>query len=240
MEHPEDEEEESGDEGGRDLMVEDLPQEAGIRGARKLNSDQPDRFFLRFSDAYLVHVPGTSTLQIITENNVLSYGGDWEVVQIYGYLYHMRQRNWQNGDFFWKVNTSRREVYMVRHGTWGQIGPASSTWTISSIGVDNVGSSMNPSQFFLRLRDAYLVYRPQYTSLQIAAANCVLSYGGDWEAINMKTYLFHMRQYNWSIGDFYWKINTSRMEAYRVRGGPFAGYGGEYQPMPDMTVQPFY
>jgi hypothetical protein len=82
--------------------------------------EDPTRFLLRFSDAYLVHVPGTSTLQITAVGNVLSYGKDWQVKQMQPYLYHMRQNVWKG--FYWKVNTSRKEVYRVRGGTFGKLG----------------------------------------------------------------------------------------------------------------------
>ncbi len=80
----------------------------------------PKRFLLRFSDAYLVHQPGTTTLQITAVGNVLSYGKDWQVKQMQPYLYHMRQNVWKG--FYWKVNTSRKEVYWVRGGTFGKLG----------------------------------------------------------------------------------------------------------------------
>ena len=94
-----------------------------------VHAQAPQRFFLRFSDAYLVHVPGSTTLQITTVGNVLSYGGDWQVKQMKPYLYHMRQKVWK--DFYWKVNTSRKEVYRITGGTFGKLGGQSEVLNIT-------------------------------------------------------------------------------------------------------------
>ena len=84
------------------------------------STNNPDRFLLRFPDAYLAYNPGNKSLQIIAEGAVLSYGGDWEVKKMKDYLVHLRQKMWK--DFYWKVNTSRKKVYKVRNGTFGQLG----------------------------------------------------------------------------------------------------------------------
>jgi hypothetical protein len=78
------------------------------------------RFLLKFQDAYLVHQPGRSGLQIAAQGNVLSYGNDWQVRQLKPYLFHLKQNAWK--DFYWKVNTSRKEAYRVKGGQFGQMG----------------------------------------------------------------------------------------------------------------------
>ena len=188
---------------------------------------EPERFLLRFSDAYLVYQPSTGVLQIVTESNVLSYGNDWEVIQVYPYLYHMRLRTWSG--FYWKVNTSRREVYEVTGGSFGSLG--GSERPIANVTVDAVGTGdvVPPDRFFLRFSDSYLVYVPSSAVLQIIASNYVLSYGADWRVVKIYDYLYHMRQNNWV--DFYWKINTSRREANRVRGAALETLGGTLEGM---------
>lgn len=84
------------------------------------SQNAPNRFFLRFADAYLVHVPGTKTLQISAQGNVLSYGQDWDIRQINPYIYDLRQANWR--DFYWRVNTSLQSVYRVINGAFGRDG----------------------------------------------------------------------------------------------------------------------
>ncbi len=59
---------------------------------------EPTRFFLDFVDAYLVYEPGSRILQIATEGNVLSYGGDWEKCNMKPYLFHLRKKGWK--DFY--------------------------------------------------------------------------------------------------------------------------------------------
>jgi hypothetical protein len=81
---------------------------------------RPERVLLRFGSAYLVHVPGEETLQIIGAGAVLSRGEDWSVCRLKPYLYHLRQANWR--DFFFQVNTSRRQIWKVEDGVFCRLG----------------------------------------------------------------------------------------------------------------------
>lgn len=174
-------------------------------------SEEPDRFLLRFTDAYLVHETDGGAPQIAAEGNVVSYGQDWEIVRVRQFLYHMRQRNWR--DFYWKVNTSRREAYRVRGGEFGELGGEEER--IDSIAVDPVGDANDPTRFFLRFNDAYLVHAPDNGTLQIAAAGNVLSYGSDWTVDQIEPWIYTLRQDVWR--GFRWKVNTAREIAYRVK-----------------------
>lgn len=89
-------------------------------------------------------------------------------------------------------------------------------------------------RFFVDFKNAYLVYVPKYKSIQVVFDKNVVTYGGDWEKCNMKPYLYHLRQKVWK--GFYWKINTSRKEAYRVTGGSFCKLGGKEQKL-QMSVR---
>ncbi len=199
-------------------------------GGSSADQVAPERFLVNLNDAYLVHTPGTNSLQIASQGNVLSYGGDWEIVQMRPFLYHLRQQNWQG--FYWKVNTSRQEVYRVEGGTFGELG---GTDEVLNIGVEPVDSPDAPTRFFLRFNDAYLVYVPGNGTLQVAATGNVLSYGNDWQSVQMQPYLYHLRQNNWQ--GFYWKVNTSRQEVYRVEGGTFGELGGTEEVL-NLTVEP--
>lgn len=179
----------------------------------------PQRFFLDFVDAYLVHEPG-GVLQIATEQMVLSYGSDWERVQVKPYLFHLRLKTWQG--FYWLVNTDRKELYRVNGTHFGSIGDASQQ-KLNCV-VDVVGGGMSPTRFFLRFKGAYLVFVPGSKSLQIAAYQNVLSYGGDWQGCQIKPYLYDLKQNVWQ--GFHWKINTSRKQAFKITSGSFCHMGG--------------
>jgi hypothetical protein len=90
-----------------------------------------------------------------------------------------------------------------------------------------------PQRFFLDFDESRLIYKPATKTLQIAAGDKVLSYGGDWEKCQLKPYLYHFRQKVWK--GFYWKVNTSRKEVYRVTGGTFCQLGGSEQKI-NITV----
>jgi hypothetical protein len=187
---------------------------------------QPDRFTLKFSDAYLVYSPPTGTLQVAAESTVLSYGADWEVVTLKPYLYHLRLKTWSG--FYWKV------VYKVTGGTFGTLGGTDTK--IGGIAVEPVGGSDTsaPERFFLRFSDAKLVYAPGTGTLQISASGYVLSYAGDWKVVKIYDYLYHLRESVWK--NFYWKVNTSRKEVYKVTGGTFGKLGGTDTKIGGITV----
>jgi hypothetical protein len=101
-----------------------------------------------------------------------------------------------------------------------------SNWTKTGV------SEVSLKRFLLRFRNGYLVYKPGSGSPQIVAQSNVLSYGNDWQIKQMKPYLFHLKQKFWK--DFYWKVNTSRKEVYRIKGGTFGQYGGQSQ---DLNIR---
>ncbi len=99
----------------------DTPMNVSLDVVGGSNNVPPTRFFIRFNDAYLIYVIESQSIQIVAQNMVLSYASDWNKAQIYPYLFHIRLATWQG--FFWKVNTSRKELIEVRNGTFGAIAP---------------------------------------------------------------------------------------------------------------------
>jgi hypothetical protein len=171
----------------------------------------PKRFLLNFNDAYLIYFPSSKILQIAAQGNVLSYGTDWKKAKVKSYLYHLKQKFWKN--FYWKVNTSKKEVYKVTGGTFGALGGTSQKLDIQVIAP---GGSSTPNKFQLLFSKSYLVYVPQSKSLQIAAHGMVLSYGSDWQKCNFNGITYHLKQNAWS--NFYWRVITENPVAHRVRG----------------------
>lgn len=197
---------------------------ASTQGNQEQNQNQPTaslkRFKLMFADSYLIHQPSNNILQISTQGKVLSSGSDWQVAKLKPYLYHLKQKAWKN--FFWAVNTSRKEVYRVKGGQFGSIGGQKNKLGIR---VEPVGSPGNPTRFKLLFDDAYLVYQVDRPNLQISAQGTVLSYGNDWQVRQLKPYLFHLKHNTWK--HFFWKVNTSRKEVSHVKDGQFGRIGGQ-------------
>ena len=102
----------------------------------------PTRFTLQFTDANLIYVRSTRLVQIAAQGNVLSTGHDWQKAEVYPYLIHIRHQNWS--DFYWKVNTSRKEIYEQRGGTFGSI--SGGTQTLLSFPVTVFGQQ--PAQTY--------------------------------------------------------------------------------------------
>jgi len=179
----------------------------------------PDRFMLDFTDAYLVFSNPSKSIQIAAQNSVLSYGSDWEKCQLKPYLYHIRQKFWKG--FYWKINTSRKEVYEVTGGTFCQLGGNEKKLNIR-VDVVGGGSAGAPDRFFLRFPKAYLVYKTSTKSIQVVAGNKVLSYGQDWNKCNLSSSVFHLKQNVWK--GFYWQVNTSKKKVWK-NSGPFCKKG---------------
>lgn len=179
---------------------------------------QGSDFRLDFKDAYLVYEPpaggggGKGTLQIAAELNVLSYGNDWDVAQLKPFLFHLRLNSWSG--FYWKVNTSRREIYKVTGGTFGALGGTETA--ITDITVDPVGDINAPERFMLRFANSYLIKPTSSAHPQIIASGMVLSYGADWTITqdSSSPWVYHLSESVWK--GFSWKANLRRLRAYRV------------------------
>jgi len=209
-------------------QVKDVQKKAVMKATRL----QVTNYVLRLPDAYIVYEPARDVFQIAALGAVLSYGDGWERVQVKPYLFHIRHKSW--GNHFWKVNTSRKEAYLVWGGVFGRIGtnpgatPAREVdGDREDIMVEVVGGSPDdvPERFLVHFAEADLYFDPGARDLRLAAAGMTLSPCDDWEACSLKDYLFHVRLKTWK--DFYWKINTDRMAAWRTTGGVFCELGGE-------------
>ena len=163
-----------------------------------------------------MYVPGNGTKQIVADGSVLSYGSDWQVRKLKPYLYHMRLKTWRG--FYWKVNTSRKEVYQVTGGKFGNLGGSDKK---KNFAVDVVGGGKagTPDRFMIKFSNSYLVYVMGSGTLQIAAGGNVLSYGSDWKVSKARKNQFHLKLNTWK--NFFWKVNTKNKEAFKIRNGKF-------------------
>lgn len=80
----------------------------------------PQRFLLKFKQSYLVYAPSSNTLQISASGMVLSYGADWQRCKLQPTLFHLKQKFWN--EFYWQVNTIRKEVYRINPGGFCELG----------------------------------------------------------------------------------------------------------------------
>jgi hypothetical protein len=173
----------------------------------------PETLILDFTDAYLVFVNPSKSIQIAAQNTVLSYGSDWEKCQLKPFLYHIRQNFWKS--FYWKVNTSKKEVYEVTGGTFCKLAGSEKKLNIK---VDVVGGSdtIPPDRFFLRFSEARLVYKVSTKILQLATGDKVLSYCQDFQKCNLTASVYHFKENFWQ--GFHWKVDTLQKKVWKVTG----------------------
>jgi hypothetical protein len=174
----------------------------------------PETLMLDFTDAYLAFVNPSKSIQIAAQNTVLSYGSDWEKCQLKPFLYHIRHKFAQT--FFWQVNTSKKEVYEITGGTFCKISGGTSKKL--DITVDVVGGSDTtpPDRFFLRFKEARLVYKPSSKTLQLITGDKVLSYCQDFQKCNLTASVYHFKENVWQ--GFHWKVDTLQKKVWKVTG----------------------
>jgi hypothetical protein len=212
--------------------------------AQQAKPPRVDNYIAWLPDAALVYEPSRKSLQITAMGTVLSHGEGWEGLRVKPYLYHLRRASWQG--YFWKVNTSRREVYLVWDGIFGGIGkkalaraPREDEGAREDMTVDVAGGGRDqaPQRFSIRFSGAQLFFVPATGDVRLAAAGSTLSSWNDWQASRVRDDLVHIRFRTWKR--FYWKVDTRRMEAWRVRGpaADFGKPGGEETSLPVTIVK---
>jgi len=203
-----------------------------------------ENFIFWLPDTSLVYEPGSRALEIKAMGTVLSRGEGWERRQVKPYLYHLRLASWKC--YFWLVNTSRREVYVVWDGVFGGVGktalaraPRETEGAREDMTVDVVGGDKDraPERFTIRLATAQLFFVPATGDVRLAAAGSTLSPSIEWESSRLQDDVYHVRLKTWK--NFFWKVSTSRMEAWRTRGAAavFGKPGGEETPLPVTMVK---
>lgn len=170
---------------------------------------------LQFADAYLGYLPASQTLQVIAEQNVLSYGSDWTKLKVSPHLFHLKRNNWSG--FFWAVDTSAGQLHRVTGAAFGSTGGTQTA--VPNVTVQVVGGPDNPDGIFLRFADAHLdvptiVALPNV--LRVIASDTVLSDGADWKVKQdtASNWVYHLSETYWK--GFSWKVNLRRLLAYRV------------------------
>ncbi len=171
--------------------------------------------------------PGSREVQVAGHDVVLSNRKHWKVAQLRPYLFHFKHERW---NFFWKVNTSRQEAFLVKGGEFGKLGGTETALDV--LGVAAVGGSDTeaPDNFIVEFRSVAVVANAKAKRIFVTAPvlkgqpSTILVYGDTWQFAETKPFLFHLRLRTWP--DFYWKVNTARQEVYRVKDGTFGELGG--------------
>lgn len=118
-------------------------------------SDLPADYTATSSEnVYLTYENAGATLSISHGGNLLSSGENWEIRRLQPYLYHLRHNSWT--DFYWKVNTSRKQVYEMTGGRFGYLGGAEGTLEDITVQVEGERPDWSHRSFTLAFPLAYL------------------------------------------------------------------------------------
>jgi hypothetical protein len=153
----------------------------------------------------------------------------WRVKQMKDYLYHLQVPGWP--DYFWKINTSRRQAYSVE-GTYGQYGGRETPLDFEAAPQGSLEG------FVLRLSTLYLYHTPDETRLLAedkmndrgtSKQESVLARTDAWQVERMNREIFQVRQPTWN--ERYWQVNLESRNAYLIEGNTFGTFGGEKEPI---------
>jgi hypothetical protein len=80
----------------------------------------PVRFTLTLTDTRLEYEPDAGKFRIIAFGNQMVYAPLWRIFRLKSHLYQLKTLSWP--DFYWEVDTFKKEVRQVTGGNFGQTG----------------------------------------------------------------------------------------------------------------------
>jgi hypothetical protein len=80
----------------------------------------PARFVLTLTDTRLEYEPEAGKFRIIAFGNQMVYAPLWRIFRLKSHLYQLKTLSWS--DFYWEVDTFKKEVRQVTGGNFGQTG----------------------------------------------------------------------------------------------------------------------
>lgn len=94
----------------------------------------PSKVVLNLSDTQLDYGPETGELQLLSYGAQIAYVPLWKVTRLKSHLYQMKFNVW---DFFWEVDTFKKEVNKVTSGIFGREGGGTPTPVDIHVDVEN-------------------------------------------------------------------------------------------------------
>jgi hypothetical protein len=78
----------------------------------------PARFILTLTDTRLEYEPDAGKFRIIAFDNQMVYAPLWRIFRLKSHLYQIKKLSWS--DFYWELDTFKKEVRQVAGGNFGQ------------------------------------------------------------------------------------------------------------------------
>ena len=80
----------------------------------------PSKVVLKLTDARLRYEPASGKLELLTVGDQIAYIPFWSVARIQSHIYQFKYNTWN--DFFWEVDTFKKEVTRITGGIFGKEG----------------------------------------------------------------------------------------------------------------------
>jgi hypothetical protein len=80
----------------------------------------PVRFILTLTGTRLEYEPEAGKFRIVAFNTQMAYAPLWRIFRLKSHLYQLKNLSWS--DFYWEVDTFKKEVRQVAGGNFGQTG----------------------------------------------------------------------------------------------------------------------
>jgi hypothetical protein len=80
----------------------------------------PSKIVLKLTDAHLKYEPESGKLQLLTCGDQIAYIPFWKVARLQAHIYQFKYDTWT--DFFWEVDTFKKEVRTITGGIFGKEG----------------------------------------------------------------------------------------------------------------------
>jgi hypothetical protein len=80
----------------------------------------PKRFTLKMTDAHLEYEPASGRFKVLSHDNQIVYIPHWQSIRKKPHIYHFKHQLW--GDFFWVIDTFKKQLRKVTGVQFGQDG----------------------------------------------------------------------------------------------------------------------
>ncbi len=179
----------------------------------------------------MIYNPGAFKFQILYNGIVLSDGKDWRKCNIRTHIFQFKHASWPK-NLHWEINTTDRGLWQVNGKPFCKSGGRSKRLGVK-IRAQGGSKSAFPTHIAIEIPKAFLSYGCKTGQFKISFNGNQLVHVPFWRMSRLKPYLYHIKHQLWQ--DFFWEVNTTKMEIHTITGAKFGQTGGNRSPL-DVTL----